>query len=228
MLIAVIETPLCEHPSMRLYLSSFRMGGCPEQLVELARGGRRAAVIANATDVYAAEDRADAVEREMDALAALGFEAEEVDLRRYFDGADVHSDLQRYDVVWVRGGDVFTLRYTLARSGADEAIVSLLHGDAVVYGGYSAGPCVLGPTLRGLERVDNPEYLKLLYGEEPLWAGLGVLDFCVVPHVDSPDHPESPACNLLAEHYRQAGTPHRSLRDGDVLIVDGEASFVCS
>ena len=217
-----------DHPSVRLYLSSFRLGGCPERLVELAQGSGRVAVIANGTDVYTAEDRADGVQRELDSLAACGFEPVELDLRDYFDRRGVQTELRRYDVLWVRGGDVFTLRYTLARSGADTAIVELLSDDAVVYGGYSAGPCVLGPTLRGLETVDNPEYVKLLYGEEPPWTGLGVLDYCVVPHVDSPDHPATAACNRLAEHYRQSGTPHQTLRDGEVLIIDGANSFVCS
>lgn len=213
---------------MRLYLSSFRMGDCPERLVELARGGTRAAVIANATDVYPAPDRVEGVQRELDALGALGFEAEEVDLRRHFDDSNIHAQLSKYDVVWVRGGDTFTLRYTLARSGADEAVISLLRDDAIVYGGYSAGPCVLAPSLSGLEHVDNPEYVKLLYGVEAPMTGLGVLDYCIVPHVSSPGHPGSALCDRLAHRYREAGTPFRTLRDGQVLIIDGESTFVCS
>lgn len=204
------------------------MGGCPDRLVELARGGSRAAVIANATDVYPARDRTEGVQRELEALTALGFEAEELDLRRYFGRGGVDEALARYDVLWVRGGDVFTLRYSLATSGADDSIVALLRGDAVVYGGYSAGPCVLAPTLVGLEKVDDPECVKLLYGTEPMMSGLGVLDYCIVPHVSSPGHPESSSCDLLAERYREAGTPHRTLRDGEVLIIDGESSFVCA
>lgn len=213
---------------MRLYLSSFRLGGCPDRLVALAGGGRRAAVIANATDVYAPRDRAEAVERELDALGGLGFEAEELDLRQYFGDADVHAALENLDLVWVRGGDVFTLRYSLARSGADEAIVALLRDDALAYGGYSAGSCVLAPSLAGLDDVDDPEHLKMLYGVEPVMSGLGVLDFGIVPHVSSPGHPESPACDRLAARYRAEGVPHRTLRDGEVLVVDGESSFVCA
>lgn len=168
------------------------------------------------------------MERELEALTALGFEAEELDLRRYFGDAEVRDALEGYDLLWVRGGDVFTLRYSLATSGADEAIIALLREDAVVYGGYSAGPCVLAPNLAGLENVDHPEYVKLLYGAEPLMSGLGVLDYCIVPHVSSPGHPETTACDLLAERYREAGTPHRTLRDGEVLIIDGDSSFVCT
>jgi dipeptidase E len=204
------------------------MGACPERLVELAHGGRQAAVIANATDAYPPQDRTDGVQRELDALRALGFEAEELDLRPHFDDADIKEAVAGYDVLWVRGGNVFTLRHALAASDADRAIVALLHDDALVYAGYSAGPCVLAPNLEGLDEVDDPTHVTGLYGVEPLRTGLGVLDHWIVPHVSSPGHPESPSCDRLAARYRQAGIPHRALRDGEVLIVDGDSSFVCA
>ena len=212
---------------MRLYLSSFRLGSCPERLAELARGGR-AVVIANATDVYPPEGRAEAVARELDGLSELGFHAEELDLRDYFDGRSLEDELRRGDLVWVRGGDVFTLRYSLARSGADRVLTQLIEGDLVAYGGYSAGVCVLAPSLRGLEEVDDLSMLRALYDADPIWDGLGVLDYSIVPHVQSPDHPESEACDRLATKYRNAGTPHRTLRDGDVLIIDGDDERLCS
>ena len=199
------------------------MGNCPERLMSLTRGGTTAVVIANATDAYPHERRSEGVSREMDALSALGFQAEELDLRAYFDGGMVDDDLRGRDLVWIRGGDVFTLRYSLARSGADHVLHRLLTDDEVVYGGYSAGICVLAPTLRGLEQVDDPTWLRMLYDADPPWDGLGVLDYSIVPHVDSPEHPESPACDRLAELYRTSGIAHRTLRDGDVLVVDGEA-----
>jgi dipeptidase E len=111
-------------------------------------------------------------------------------------------------------------RYALAESGADALLVDLLRDDALVYGGYSAGPCVLGPSLRGLELVDEPEAVEATYGAKPVWEGLGVLNFAIVPHVDSPDHPETERCNALAEHFRAEGVPHRTLRDGEVLVID--------
>lgn len=193
----------------------------------LARGGRRAAVIANATDVYPPDGRTEAVEREIDALSGLGFDAAELDLREYFDTTGVQDALREYDLIWVRGGDVFTLRYSLARSGADIALIELLADDVVAYGGYSAGPCVLGPSLVGLDEVDDPAWVKSLYGAEAILDGLGVLDYCIVPHVGTPEHPESAACERLAERYRSDGTPHKAIRDGQVLIVEGDSSFLC-
>lgn len=212
---------------MRLYLSSFRMGDCAERLLELTRGGRRAVVIANATDTYPPADRPEAVAREITALSELGFEPTELDLRDYFDQSGVGEALAPYDLVWIRGGDTFILRYSLARSGADRVLTRLIKDDSLAYGGYSAGICVLAPTLRGLEAADDPNSVDLLYGADAMWDGLGVLDFCLVPHVDTPGHPGNEACDRIAEQYRADGTPHRTLRDGQVLIIDGDRDWVC-
>jgi len=189
----------------------------------MARGNPRIAVIANATDAY--PDRAHAaagLERELVALRQLGFVAEELDLRDYFaDPAPLRSDLTRFGAIWVRGGNTFVLRHALARTGADNEVIRLLRDDAILYAGYSAGACVLAPSLRGLEMVDDPDAVALTYGESPIWDGLGVLDYAIVPHVDSPDHLESVACGEVAAHYRASGVAHRTLRDGEVLVIDG-------
>jgi dipeptidase E len=207
---------------VRLYLSSFRMGDHPEHLVRLAGEDRAAAVIANALDDAGPPIREEGVQRELDALRELGIEARELDLRDYFGAPDrVAAELRVHGLVWLRGGNVFLLRYALAASGADEALVGLLRDDALVYAGYSAGPCSLGPSLQGLELVDEPDAVQAVHGADPVWRGLGVLDYVIVPHVDSPGHPETERCNALAEHYRAQGVPHRTLRDGQALVVEG-------
>jgi dipeptidase E len=203
---AVPPAASCQLFQVRMYLSSLRVGNCPGQLVRLARGGRRAAVIANAMDATPPQIRSEGVKRELDALTALGFVAEELDLRDYFGtGGPVASKLRRYDIGWLRGGNVFVLRYALARSGADAELTRLLGDDAIVYSGYSAGPCVLAPTLRGLETVDRAAVVEQLYGEQPIWEGLGVLDYSIAPHVNSPEHPESTALGLVAVGDDRAG-----------------------
>jgi dipeptidase E len=158
---------------MRLYLSSFRMGNCPERLLELTRGGRRAALIANATDDYPPELRREGVLRELDELRVAGMEPEELDLRDHFDRQLTDADFDGIDLLWVRGGEVFLLRYLMRRSGLDRAVRFLLARDALVYGGYSAGPCVLAPNLDGLEIVDDVDVVDRLYGEPASRDGLG-------------------------------------------------------
>jgi dipeptidase E len=205
---------------LRLYLSSFRMGDHPERLLDLVDARLPAAVIANAMDAQSPEEREDGVRRELDALSELGLEVEEVDLREHFGAADrTEAALRRYGLVWLRGGNVFMLRYALAASRADAALVELLKQDALVYAGYSAGPCALGPTLRGFEEVDDPTAVEAVHGGKPVWDGLGVLDYVIVPHVDSPGHPETERCVALAARYRAEGVPHKTLRDGEALVI---------
>jgi dipeptidase E len=195
---------------MRLYLSSFRLGRYPDRLLSLT-GGRRAAVVTNALDHLDPAVRAAGVARELAELSDAGLAPVEADLR---DPAAL-AGLADHDLIWVRGGNVFTLRRVLADTGADAVLTELIRTDTVAYGGYSAGGCVLAPDLAGLERVDDA-------GSAPILAGLGILDRPFVPHVRSPEHPESHLCDALAAAYTAADRPHWALSDGDVLVVDGD------
>ena len=118
----------------------------------------------------------------------------------------------------------FLLRHALRRSEADTALIGLLAKDSLVYGGNSAGGCVLSPSLRGLEAADDCDAVGRIYGDEPVWEGLGVLDRAFIPHIGSADVPESAALELLAARYQAAGVAHWALRDGQVLVIDGESA----
>jgi dipeptidase E len=194
---------------MRMYLSSWRLGEATDRLLSLTGGAGTAAVIANALDGVDESVRRNGVAFEIKALNGLGYDSVEVDLR--VPGAA--RQLADHDVVWVRGGNVFALRAAMALSGADLVISDLLTSDVVVYAGYSAGCCVLAPSLRGLELVDDPTVVA-----DPRWDGLGLLEYTILPHYRS-DHPESAAIDLVAAEYRERGVPHRPLRDGEVIVI---------
>lgn len=213
---------------MRLYLSSFRLGDHPEHLTALVGDDqRRAVVIANALDDAPADVRRAGVERELAALAALGMDAVELDLRDYFGQEQrLRRDLAGVSLAWLRGGNVFMLRYALRRSGADTVFGDLLAADALVYAGYSAGPCALSPSLRGLELVDDADAVRRIYGCEPVWDGLGLLDEAFVPHYQSPGHPETAAMNGVVARYRAECVAYRTMRDGQVLLVNGPDTAV--
>jgi hypothetical protein len=118
---------------VRLYLSSFRMGDHPEHLAALAgEDGRRAVVIANALDDAPADVRRSGVERELAALTDLGFDAAELDLRDYFGHEQrLRGDLAGIGLAWLRGGNVFMLRFALFRSAGDIVFRDLLAADAL-------------------------------------------------------------------------------------------------
>jgi dipeptidase E len=208
---------------VRLYLSSFRMGDHPEYLTALVGDdNRRTVVIANAMDDAPEEIRRAGVERELAALGDLGFDAAELDLRDHFDDQQrLRNELTGVALAWLRGGNVFMLRHALRRSGGDTVFRELLASDALVYAGYSAGPCVLSPSLRGLEAVDDADAVLRSYGAGPIWEGLAILDKAFVPHYRSPGHPETTALGLVAEKYRAEGVPHLTLHDGQALVISG-------
>jgi dipeptidase E len=205
---------------VRMYLSSYRLGDQSHQLPAMSGGSGPVGVICNALDAAPADTRDRAIDFELDALAGLGIDAEEIDLRDYFaDQRRCAEQLARYRMVWLRGGNVFVLRHALAYSGADAALTNLLRSDAIVYAGYSAGCCVLGPSLHGLDLIDDPDDTRRAYGLLPRWDGLGLLPYVIVPHYRS-EHAESDAAELVARRYQAEGVPHRALRDGDVIVID--------
>lgn len=88
------------------------------------------------------------------------------------------------------------------------------------------GVCVLGPSLEGLQLADDPDAVRRLYGVPPRWDGLGIIPFRVVPHFRTPGHPETEMCERLAEYYVAHGIDHRTLRDGQAIVVDGATTEI--
>jgi len=211
---------------MRLYLSSFRLGAEPDALLDLLDGGRRVAVVANADDYKGPSERAASARREQEDLRRLGLESEELDLRRYFGRpAALARELAGIDLLWVRGGNAFVLRRALRQSGADTVLVELLDADALVYAGYSAGPAVLAPTLRGLHLVDDPGLVPDGYDPPVIWDGLAVLPYSILPHYRS-QHPESAAVENSVAYLIERHLPFVALRDGEALVRDGAGDRV--
>jgi dipeptidase E len=206
---------------MKLYLSSYGLGNEPEKLLELLGDGRRAAVIANALDYQDQDARATRLARELEALEKLGLEASELDLREFFaKPRDLASALAGYDLVWLRGGNAFMLRKAMQRSGFDETIMPFLQNRQLVYGGYSAGSVVAGPTLEGVELVDDVQAEASGYEGDPIWRGLGLIDYTTIPHYQS-DHPESEHVDRTVAYYQGHNLPYKTLRDGQAIVIDG-------
>ena len=153
---------------MKMYLSSYRLGDNPQQLVDLVGNNKKVAVIPNALDFSTEIDRRNAgVQREIDDLKQLGLEPEEVDLRDYFGKPEeLTKKLSEYGVVWVRGGNTFVLRRAFKESGMDEWLVGQKDNKELVYAGYSAGVCILSPSLKGLDTVDDPNIVLEDYKKE--------------------------------------------------------------
>ena len=207
---------------MKMYLSSFRLGDHPEQLTALIGPNKKVAVIANSIDFGNDPERRRAgVQREIDDLSKLGLQPEELDLRSYFGKPQkLEKKLSEYGSLWVRGGNTFVLRRAYKESGLDNWLLKHRNDRELVYAGYSAGVCVLSPTLKGLELVDDPNIVSEGYSKETIWEGLGLIDFAFAPHFESPGHPETEAVGKEVEYYKQTGEKYKALHDGEAIIIN--------
>ncbi len=208
---------------MRLFLSSFRLGNEPQKLVQLAGNNKQAIIILNACDEFAEADRQIRLRQEVALLGELGFTSKEADLREYFNNSQKQQELRKLlstaGLVWVRGGNTFVLRRAMKASGFDVMITDLLNRNAIAYGGYSAGACVLAPSLKSVEMVDDPNVVPEGYDPAIVWDGLGLIPYAIAPHYRS-ILPESASVNKLVQHYIDHHILFKALRDEDVIIVD--------
>lgn len=204
---------------MKLYLSSYRLGNNAKQLVEMVGRNKRAAIIINALDFSMDTKRKKATTtREIKDLENLGFQPEVLDLKKYFGNFDkLKKDLSRFGLLWVIGGNVFLLRKAMKLSGIDKWLLERKNDESLVYAGYSAGVCVLSPSLKGMEIVDDPKVKARGYNDTTIWQGIGIISCAFAPHYKS-DHPESEKVDKEIEYYIENKIPFRALRDGEVII----------
>jgi dipeptidase E len=205
---------------MRLYLSSYGLGENSSALLDLAGSAARTAVIFNARDAYRGE-RLKYQEREYAALSALGFSCEELDLRSYFGESEaLRARLAAYDLVFAVGGNTFVLARAMTEAGFGAAIREQLDKDRIVYAGYSAGACVVGPDLDGCHLIDEPDAIADGYSADIRPQTLGWVPWRIVPHWRS-EHEESPLAELAVAYLLEAGLPFQTLRDGQAFVVNG-------
>ena len=208
---------------MRLYLSSYRFGDRFDLFLAMAGQGARVGVISNALDTIpqaAREAYARNVHDPLADLRAHGLIASDLDLRSFFGQPErLDAALGELDAVWAVGGNAFLLRRAMRQSGFDDAGVRRIRADTILYGGWSAGAVVAGPSLKGIELMDQPNDIVAGYDPAPLWDGLGLIGVHLVPHYES-GHAESPAAEKVTEYLLDHAMPYRTMRDGDVLVCD--------
>jgi dipeptidase E len=190
-----------------------------QSLADLMSENKSIAIIQNALDAYADPDRRQAkLQNDMDRLSEIGLNPEELDLRNYFTrNIELKQKLSELGGVWVVGGNTFVLRRAFKESSMDKWLVDHKESKEFIYSGYSAGICVLAPTLRGIDLADDLVAAKELFNKDILWDGLGLISYMPVPHFRS-DHPESHLMEDVVSFMEREGLPYKTLRDGDVII----------
>lgn len=202
---------------MRLLLSSWFLTpeSRPSTLSDAPATGR-AGIVLNALDGYG-DSRARDYAREIRTLERFGYTCEELDLRDYFAAPEkLPERLAGLDLVWSLGGNAFVLARAMTQAGFRDALQQQLHRPEFTYGGYSAGACVTGPDLQGIELMDDPTVLPESYSPSTAPECLGLVPFRIVPHWRS-EHPETEGAERAAAHLAERGLSHRCLRDGETL-----------
>ncbi|MDO7836639.1 Type 1 glutamine amidotransferase-like domain-containing protein [Sphingobium sp. HBC34] len=210
---------------MKLYLSSFLLGNDPAPLIRMAGNNARCALILNALD-NAPEAREQFRSSQTTVMSKLGFSVKELDLRSYFTSKDqLASDLRAFDMLWVNGGNAFILRKAMRQSGLDMLLPTLLAQKRIVYAGFSAAAVIASSDLRGLTPSAASYEALSGYNDGLIWEGLQIISAAIVVHYDS-DHPGRDQAADEARYYQQNNIPHRLLRDGEALVIDGSSEFV--
>ena len=206
---------------MKFYLSSYKLGDEIGQLKRLIPiGNHRVAYISNALDFSNdLEHRRQSEQDGLKQLEAVGLEPEVLDLRSYFNQQDLLAKkLTNFGVIWVRGGNVFVLRQDMKLSGLDNILKKWASSNyPILYGGYSAGVCVLGPTLRGMELVDDINVRPYGSKTKIVWEGLGIINYVIVPHYKS-KYPESKNVDKTIRYLIDNKILFKAIRDGEVII----------
>jgi dipeptidase E len=204
---------------MQLFLSSYRFGNYESGLLEIVGENAHVGVITNAKDYKNASERLTSVKDLFDSFSGIGITPHEIDLRRYFGSAeDTALELEKYDFIWLAGGNTFVLRRALKYSGADTYITDRVRSNTLLYGGESAGAIVATPTLQGVEFGDDPYVIPEGYVDEEIWDGLNLVPFCIVPHYESGWEGDERMIDTLEAE----GLPYKTLTDAQVLIISDD------
>ncbi len=205
---------------MKFYLSSYKIGDEIAKLKNMVFNlDKRVAYISNALDFSSdLERRKKSEDADLANLESVGLKVENLDLRDFFGRQEaLNKKLSEYNIVWVRGGNVFVLRQAMELSGFSKTLKEMLGRKDFVYGAYSAGACVLAPTLKGLDLVDDPNIHPYPGQTETIWDGLGILNYSFIPHYSSV-HAESNAVDDAINYMVDNKMLFKAVKDGEVLI----------
>lgn len=128
--------------------------------------------------------------------------------------------LENADVIMIGGGNTSYLMSQIRKSGLDKELPELLKSR--VYVGISAGSMVVSPNLKEKE-------MQRLF-EEPIVdgadnEGLGLVDFLIVPHMNSPFFPR--AAELIDEVAKDINISLYSIDDQTaVKVVEGKVEVI--
>ncbi len=148
------------------------------------------------------------VEKDKERLLELGFEITEVDLKQENEKS-LSEKLEKFDVVYVEGGNTFYLLKYVKESGFDKAISKFLEGGGI-YVGVSAGTMIAGLNIEsaGWKHMDkNIVNLKDL-------TGLKLVPFVISVHIDETN------LDIIKKCASKANYPVIAITDKQAILVE--------
>lgn len=206
---------------MNYYLSSYKFGDHIEALKDLIPDNNKIGYISNAGDWvgHDVQRLSQRITEEMAFLDTLGYRSEHLDLKTYFGKQNALKEkLDNLGGVWICGGNTFVLRQAMKLSGFDQLFSQLPSRKDFLYSGYSAGVCVLCDNLKPIDQVDDPFNFPYKGIDKPIYDGLGVFNYTILPHYKS-HHFESEAIGKEVQRCIANKWPYKTLRDGEVIII---------
>lgn len=125
------------------------------------------------------------------------------------------ATLATANAVYVCGGNTFYLLEHMRKSGFSHLVPHFVD-DGLLYIGSSAGAVVTAPDIGYAAGLDDPSKASL-----DDHAGLNLVDFAVLPHMDHPDM--GPAVRSLYFDGPGKGTMFLGLSDAQVAVVEGRS-----
>lgn len=206
---------------MKFYLSSYKLGNAPNAFADLLTQGKWVAYIPNALDFADADlDRIKAIIAEdVESLEELHLDVKILDLKQYFHSppGELKSMVDSFSGLWVSGGDVFVLRQAMRLSGIDKIISAKRQQADFVYGGYSAGCCVLSESLKSYQFASDANAKPYPELTSTIWTGLGLIDFAFMPHFQS-EHSESDLIDQEIAYCEANNIRYKPVKDGHALV----------
>ncbi|MCL2089679.1 MAG: Type 1 glutamine amidotransferase-like domain-containing protein [Micrococcales bacterium] len=149
------------------------------------------------------------------ALAKLGLDIDDLEVSSASE-TEITNGISSADYVFLSGGNTFFLLQELRRTGADRLIGEHI-ASGKIYIGSSAGSAVLAKNVEYMHHMDLPGAAPGLDGD---FAGLGVVDFCVVPHATNAPFKKA-VRQVLAEYSDVLDL--RPISNNQVVAVRGDA-----
>lgn len=174
---------------MKLYLGSCDLGNNTEELNNWIKNyGNDIVLIPNALDIiYNDTIKNQIISSDIKMLENAGFNVKLESLEKYFGNYQkLKKCFDKYKAFYAIGGNVFSLIKAMELSGFDKYLQELSDKKERLYGGYSAGICILAKNIDILELAD--EQRNPYNGDTYFKHGLGLIDYLPIPHYQSKDY----------------------------------------